>query len=285
MLLDPETWDLVQHVDSLLARRSRRASSARGINPELMSDRVIEITTPRSARARPRSTSELRGASAPTSARSRRAKAAGSPPPARTRSASSSVSGSRPGTVTGSSSTSSSTSRGAELIFGICTSTQQSTSFDEAIQVVNGLSRPPARVPCALGLLAILARRADRAALLEADGLLRLPSLGRAAALCELRGVRRGGGAAGADRLHRRLHAHLVGHPPPSPPGDDRAADLRCGHADRGCGRPRRVLPGAREDALRAHLESGEPVPSFHRILTTEEQSETRSPSIGSRRP
>jgi glutamate---cysteine ligase / carboxylate-amine ligase len=44
MLLDPETWDLVQHIDSVLAAVRDGEFEAR-INPELMQS-VIEITTP-----------------------------------------------------------------------------------------------------------------------------------------------------------------------------------------------------------------------------------------------
>jgi carboxylate-amine ligase len=44
MLLDPETWDLVQHVDSVLAAVEEGEFSAR-IYPELMQS-VVEITTP-----------------------------------------------------------------------------------------------------------------------------------------------------------------------------------------------------------------------------------------------
>ncbi len=44
MLLDPETWDLVQHIDSVLAAVEEGEFRAR-INPELMQS-VIEITTP-----------------------------------------------------------------------------------------------------------------------------------------------------------------------------------------------------------------------------------------------
>jgi carboxylate-amine ligase len=45
MLLDPETWDLVQHIDSMLARVSDEAEFEARINPELMQS-VLEITTP-----------------------------------------------------------------------------------------------------------------------------------------------------------------------------------------------------------------------------------------------
>ena len=44
MLLDPETWDLVQHIDSVLAAVRDGEFEAR-INPELMQS-VVEITTP-----------------------------------------------------------------------------------------------------------------------------------------------------------------------------------------------------------------------------------------------
>jgi glutamate---cysteine ligase / carboxylate-amine ligase len=44
MLLDPQTWDLVQHVDSVLARVNEDEFAAR-VMPELMQS-VIEITTP-----------------------------------------------------------------------------------------------------------------------------------------------------------------------------------------------------------------------------------------------
>jgi glutamate---cysteine ligase / carboxylate-amine ligase len=44
MLLDPQTWDLVQHIDSVLAAVEEGEFRAR-INPELMQS-VLEITTP-----------------------------------------------------------------------------------------------------------------------------------------------------------------------------------------------------------------------------------------------
>src|SRR5438128_2770696 len=45
MLLDPETWDLVQHIDSMLARVTDDGEYQARINPELMQS-VLEITTP-----------------------------------------------------------------------------------------------------------------------------------------------------------------------------------------------------------------------------------------------
>jgi len=45
MLLDPETWDLVQHIDSMLSRVTDDGEFEARINPELMQS-VLEITTP-----------------------------------------------------------------------------------------------------------------------------------------------------------------------------------------------------------------------------------------------
>ena len=123
---------------------------------------------------------------------------------------------------------------------------------DKAIQIVNGLLAAPRAAARALGELAVLARRADRPRLEPPDRLLRLPALGPAAALPRLRGLRLGRRPARAHGLHRRLHAHLVGHPPAPEVGDDRGADLRRRHAARGRGRDRRLLPGARQAAQRA---------------------------------
>ena len=72
-----------------------------------------------------------------------------------------------------------------------------------------------------------------------------------------------------AHRLHRRLHAHLVGRPPAPAAGDGRDPHLRRGDAGRGRGRDHRVLPGAGQALLRA-LRRGLEIPSYHRILTTE---------------
>jgi hypothetical protein len=109
MLLDPETWDLVQHIDSVLAAVEDGEHSDH-LHAELMQS-VLEVTTPvcRTAgdvSARSRSC-------APTSQRSPASRAAASGPPGRTRSASPSGSASRPAIVYRQSSTNSSTWRGA----------------------------------------------------------------------------------------------------------------------------------------------------------------------------
>ena len=114
----------------------------------------------------------------------------------------------------------------------------------------------PARLPAAdaraVGVVTVLARRADGPFVEPPDGVRRVPALRAAAALPRLRRLRRGRRPARTHRLHRGLHAHLVGHPPAPAPRHDRDARLRRRHAARGRGRDHRVLPGAREDALRA---------------------------------
>ncbi len=208
MLLDPETWDLVQHIDSVLAKVRDGEFEAR-VNAELMQS-VIEITTPVCANAAEvdaqlrklrRYVAQIaaadgcRFASAGThpfslferqriTARDRYRKLVDQLQYIARR----------------------------ELIFGMHVHAAVDDP-DKAIQVVNGLADPPAGVPGALGELAVLAGRADGARIVAADGLLGVPALGRAAAVRELRGLRRARRPARADGLHRRLHPHLVGHP------------------------------------------------------------------------
>ena len=107
-------------------------------------------------------------------------------------------------------------------------------------------ARTAARALCDLP---VLARRADGPRLEPTDGLLRLPPFRPAATLPRLRGLRRRRRTARALRVHRGLHAHLVGHPAPPALRDDRGPHLRRRDARRGRGRHRRVLPGAREAA------------------------------------
>jgi hypothetical protein len=109
MLLDPETWDLVQHIDSVLAAVEGGEHEGR-LHAELMQS-VLEVTTPvcRTAADVMRSLAQLRG----TSRTSRARKAAASARPARIPSPSSSGSASQRATGTTTSSTSCSTSRGA----------------------------------------------------------------------------------------------------------------------------------------------------------------------------
>ena len=131
-----------------------------------------------------------------------------------------------------------------------------------------GRERPsaaPRSASRALGELAVLAGRADGARVEQADRLLGLPPVGAAPALPRLRGLRRRRRAARAHGLHRGLHAHLVGHPPASQVGDDRDPHLRRRHAGRGRRRDRGVLPGARQAPLRAlRRRRGDPEPPPH---------------------
>ena len=69
--------------------------------------------------------------------------------------------------------------------------------------------------------------------LVAAHGVRRVPALRPAAALPRLRRLRRGRRPARAHRLHRRLHAHLVGHPAAPAARHDRDPDLRRRHAAR----------------------------------------------------
>ena len=70
--------------------------------------------------------------------------------------------------------------------------------------------------------------------------------------------------------LHRGLHAHLVGHPPPPAARNGRDPDLRRGHA---ASRTRpRSPPTARRSSSRSASGStaARQIPCYHRILTTE---------------
>ena len=70
-------------------------------------------------------------------------------------------------------------------------------------------------------------------ALVAPHGVRRVPALRPAAALPRLRRLRGGRRPARAHRLHRGLHAHLVGHPTPPAARHDRDPDLRRGDAAR----------------------------------------------------
>ena len=245
MLLDGETFDLVQHIDTVLAAVAGHELETR-INAELMQS-VLEIATPvcRTPATSSASCGKLRAYVAEVAReQGLRVGSAGTHPFSlfeRQRI----------------------TARDRyrhlvdqmqyvarrELIFGMHVHVAVDDP-EKAIQVVNGLLAHLAAAARALGQLAVLARRADRPRVEPADGLRRVPALGPAAALPRLRRLRRGRRPARADRLHRRLHAHLVGHPAAPAARHDRDPDLRRGHARRGRGRDRRVLPGARQAAL-----------------------------------
>ena len=110
MLLDAETFDLVQHIDTVLAAVSGHELEPR-INPELMQS-VLEVDDARLPHAGRRRRAAARAARL-TSATSRASAACGSAPRARIRSRSSSGSASRRRTATARWSTGCSTSRAA----------------------------------------------------------------------------------------------------------------------------------------------------------------------------
>ena len=228
------------------------------INSELMQS-VLEITTPvcRTAADVEQRAAQLRS----LRDRGRRAsRASASARRARTRSASSSASGSRRRTATAALVDQMQYIARRELIFGMHVHVAVDGP-EKAIQVVNGAARPPPQ------LLALSASspfwRGEPTGLASqpADGLRGVPALGPAAALPRLRRLRGGRRPARAHRLHRRLHAHLVGHPPAPAARHGRDPHLRRGHAARGRGRDRRVLPVARQALLGAvRRRRGDPV-------------------------
>ena len=138
-----------------------------------------------------------------------------------------------------------------ELIFGLHIHVAVDDA-EKAIQVVNGLL---VELPLLLALSASSPFWRGEATGLASTRQTRvrgLPALGPAAEVSRLRRLRGGRRPAREDRLHRGLHAHLVGHPPAPAAGDGRGPDLRLGVARRARRRAGRVLPGAREDVLRA---------------------------------
>ena len=104
-------------------------------------------------------------------------------------------------------------------------------------------ARPPPAAARAQRVVAVLARRGDGPRVDAPARLRRLPALRPSPALPGLRRLRARRRPARAVGLHRRLHAHLVGHPASPTAGHDRGADLRRRDAHRGRDRHRRLLP------------------------------------------
>ena len=209
MLLDPESFDLVQHIDTFLAAVAGHELEAQ-MNAELMQS-VLEIATPVCRHAPPTSTASC-GSSASTS-----------PSVAHGRSLRVGSAGTHPFSLFERQRITARDRYRAlvdqiqyvarrELIFGLHVHVAVDDA-EKAIQVVNGLLVAPAAAARAVRELAVLARRADGLSLDAAARLRRLPALGPAAALPRLRRLRGGRRPAREDRLHRGLHAHLVGHP------------------------------------------------------------------------
>ncbi len=252
MLLDGESFDLVQHIDTVLAAISGHELET-NINAELMQS-VLEIATPvcRTAGDVDRELRRLRAYVAGIASEDElRVGSAGTHPFSlfeRQRI----------------------TARDRyrhlidqmqyvarrELIFGLHIHVAVDDP-EKAIQVVNGLlahisSLLALSASSPLGFVPVLARRGDRPLVKQANRLCRLPALRAAPAIQGLRRLRRGRRPAREDGLHRRLHAHLVGHPAASAPWHRRDSGLRRGHPGRGRCCAGGVLSGARQALLRA---------------------------------
>ena len=247
MLLDGETFDLVQHIDTVLKAISGHELEPR-INAELMQS-VLEIATPvcRNAGDVQRELLKLRAYVTGGRAREGASRRLGRHAPVQPLRAPADHRARplpqprRPAPVH--------RPPRADLRHARPRRDRRAREGDPGRERAPAPARAAAR---ALVLLAVLARRADGARVVAADGLRRLPALGPAAAVPRLRRLRRGGRPARAHRLHRRLHAHLVGHPAAPAARHRRDPDLRRDHARRGRGRDRRLLPGARQVPLRA---------------------------------
>ncbi len=265
MLLDPDSLDLVQHIDTVLDAIEGDELAER-INAELMQS-VVEIATPvcRNAGDVMRELTTLRGYVRDVArAHGLRFGSAGTHP----------FSFFERQRITAKDRYRALIDQlqyvaRRELIFGMHIHVAVDDP-DKAIQVVNGLLLHLRAAARPLGELAVLARRAHRPRVEPADRVFRVPALGPSAPLRGLRRLCRRGRAARANGLHRRLHAHLVGHPPPPEVGHGRDQGLRRGHAGRGRGCDRGVLPGAREAPLASATTASEPIPTHHRILTSE---------------
>ena len=246
-LLDPETFDLVQHIDTMLAAVTGHELEAR-INAELMQS-VLEIATPvcHNAGDVMRWLTTLRAyVTEIAHEQGTRVGSAGNAPVQPLRATADHREGplpraDRPAAVR--------RPPRAHLRNARARRRGRSGEGDPGRQRAAPTSRA---APRPLGELAVLARRGDGARVEPPDGLLGVPALGPASPLSRLRRLRVGGRAARTVRMHRRLHAHLVGHPATSSARNDRDPDLRRGHPCRGRRRDRGVLPGARQAALRA---------------------------------
>ena len=159
MLLDPETWDLVQHVDSVLAARRRRGAFEAHINPgaDAVGRRDHDTGLPTAGEVE----RHLRTAAPVRRGDRAQRRAAASPRRARTLSASSSASGSPAKDRYRALVDQLQYIARQQLIFGMHVHVAVDDP-DKAIQVVDGLLVHLPESARALGELAVLARRADR---------------------------------------------------------------------------------------------------------------------------
>ena len=155
-----------------------------------------------------------------------------------------------------------------ELIFGMHIHVAVDDP-DKAIQVVNGLLPHIGPLLALSASSPVLARRADRAPLEQADGLRGVPALGPAAALQELRRLRGGRRAAGEDRLiadYTHIWWDIRLHP--------RLGTIEVRICDAVTRLEHVVAIVAYCQALvklfSERFDRGEEIPSYHRILTTE---------------
>ena len=247
MLLDPETWDLVQHIDSVLAAVAEGEFQAR-IYPELMQS-VIEITTPvcrtpaevndhlQRLRSYVATVAEQEGC---------RFASAGTHP----------FSLFERQRITAKDRYRTLVDQlqyiaRRELIFGMHIHVAVDDA-EKAIQVSNGLI---VHLPEFLALSASSPFwRGEPTGLASSRQMVfsAFPRSGVPPRFESYEEFAEIVGPARADRLHRGLHEHLVGHPPAREARHGRAADLRRGHPRRRRRRAVGLLPGARQDALRA---------------------------------
>ena len=247
-LLDPETFDLVQHIDTMLAAVTGHELEAR-INAELMQS-VLEIATPglpqRGRRdALADDAARLRHGDRARAGHARRRR------PELTRSASSSGSASRRRTATSALIDQLQYVARRELIFGMHVHVAVDDP-EKAIQVVNGL------LPHLAPLLALSASspfwRGEATGLASSRQMV-FSAFPRSGPPPRFRDYADYASVVGqlersgciADYTHIWWDIRLA-----PAPRHDRDPHLRRGHSRGGRGRDRRVLPGAREAALRA---------------------------------
>ena len=248
MLLDGETFDLVQHIDTVLAAMAGHELEDR-VNPELMQS-VLEIATPvcRTPADVDAELRKLRGyVRDVASEKGLRVGSAGTHPVLALRAPADHRAGPlprarRPDAVR--------RPPRADLRPAHPRRRRRSREGDP------GRQRPARRARVAarpLRELALLAGRADGPLVVTADGVRGLPSVGPAAALPRLRRLRRRSSASWRRPAASRTTRTSGGTSACTIPlGDRRGPDLRRGDACRARGRARRVLPGARQASLRA---------------------------------
>ena len=266
MLLDPESFDLVQHVETVLAAiHGHELETADQPRADAVGARDRDAGLPHGRRRAPRA--RRRCAATSAASRARRGSASARPAPIpfslfeRQR-------------ITAKDRYRQLVDQlqyiaRRELIFGMHVHVAVDDP-DKAIKVVSGL------LPQLAPLLALSASspfwRGEPTGLASSRQMIfsAMPALGAAAALPRLRRLRRGRRPARAHGLHRRLHAHLVGRPPAPAARHDRDPDLR--RASRGS-RTRSRSPRTARRSSSSSASGTRPARRsrrYHRILTSE---------------